>query len=76
MRHFISSIVLGYVIGCICYKSDPNLSEFILYKVIPLVISLENIYVNFQAYLALKSQQLSDAQTLTQLKTMYIELYA
>jgi len=65
MRVIIASVVLGYMIGSFFYQYDPQIADFILYKIIPFGISLDNSYVAFQAFKSLLAtdQTLSLAQT-------------
>ena len=76
MRNIIASVFIGYMVGCFCYEYDPQMAEWILYSIIPTIISFDKAYVGLQNYWALKAQHLSDAQFLLQLGILYAELYA
>ena len=78
MKQYKKCVVIGYMNGCCFYQYDPKVAEFILYQLIPTVISLDNFYVGLQNYWAWKAQpqQLSDVPNLILLHTAYAQLYA
>jgi len=77
MIPFIACVLLGYMIGCLSYQSDPQVADFIFYKLLPFGISLDRSYVAFQAYQAFKVQLTADQPLIllqTEAQMVYAEL--
>jgi len=48
MRGLLAFVFIGYMIGSLSYQYDPQVADFLFYKLVPLAISLDSFYVGFQ----------------------------
>lgn len=72
IRGFLSLVLLGYMLGYASCQFDTQFASFIMYKLIPFSISLDNVYVGLQSL----SVHFSTASTMSLVQTDAQVIYA
>lgn len=50
MRGLLGCVLIGYIIGSLTYQYDTQYADHLFFKVVPLIVSIDNLYVAFQAF--------------------------